>query len=410
MNVRVSGMGAMSILGKGLEEHRQGLFYKVKNQENQVSPYLPSPENLAKTPPDLRMIPLEEEKKYFEKLLGFHLSRNAVLALMALEEALKNAAWTIPDLVGKKVVIVMGTTAGCSGTDTNYIEDFVMDRSPDPATFKLSLRHNPSEILKSYLVMRGVVSAPDVFLINNACTSAADAVGLASKFISEGLYDIAFAGGADEILFQTFYGFSALQLVSKDFRSSPFDKNRNGLLLSEGAAVLCLENSKNPLKQIAPKGEILGYESTTEVFHQTSPSPDADGLSFISSELLKKSALQTSDILFINAHATGTPANDFSEGKFFVKNFPQTPVSATKGYTGHCLGAVGALEVIFCLLCMSEKKLPASYGFNELDPEIGLEPVREITPLNFEKTPVALSTSVGFGGVNSAILIKGAEL
>lgn len=409
MNVRVSGMGAMSILGKGIDEQRKRLFYKVKDQENQISPYLPTPENLSKTPPDLRMIPIENEQKYYENFLGFSLSRNAVMALTALDEALVGSGWEIGALKTKKIAVVLGTTAGCSGTDTQYIENFVMERSPDPHTFKPSLKRNPANILRDYLVARGVVSAPDIFLINNACTSAADAVGLGAKLIEVGKYDVVFAGGTDEILFQTYYGFSSLQLVSKNFLSAPFDKNRSGLLLSEGAAVLCLESSMVFDHRSAPHewGSLIGYESTTEVFHQTSPSPEADGLRHVTDSLLRESGLSAGDIDFINAHATGTPSNDLSEGRFFVKHFPHTKVTATKGYTGHCLGAVGALEVIFCLLCMEEKKLPATRGFHEVDPCIGLEPIRELTYVEFKKSPIALSTSVGFGGVNSALLIRG---
>lgn len=410
MHVLVTGMGAVSILGKGVAAHRQELFYKVKNQENQSSPYLPSPEKLALNPPDLKMIPIEEEKKYFEDILGLKLSRNTVFALDAFKECLKQAHWSFEELKGKRIAFVLGTTAGCSGTDTEYIENFVMERSPDPQYFKSTLKQNPSKILKTYLEAHGVNSGVETYIINNACTSSTDALGLGAKLLESGIYDVVFAGGADEILFPTYYGFSSLQLVSPDFRSSPFDKNRNGLLLTEGAAILCLEREADFLKRcplMAHQGTIIGYESTTEVFHQTSPNPEAEGLCEITATLLKKSELNVNDLSFINAHATGTPSNDFSEGNFFVKHLPTVKVTATKGYTGHCLGAVGALEAIICLLCMQEKKLPATVGFSETDPAIGLVPVKTVTDLEFDQAPIAYSTSVGFGGVNSGLLLKG---
>jgi len=410
MEVLVTGMGTLSILGKGVDAHRKELFYKVKNQEIPRSPYLPSREKLALNPPDLRMIPIEDEKKYFEDLLGLPLSRNSVLALAAFKECLAQSEWSFSELNGRRIAIVLGTTAGCSGTDTEYIENFVMDRSPDPSRFKQTLRQNPSQIIKKFAISQGVNSEVECYLINNACTSSTDAVGLGARLLEEGLYDVVFAGGADEVLFQTYYGFSSLQLVSPDFKSAPFDKNRNGLLLSEGAAILCLEKAadlKKRNEKLQPQGVLIGYESTTEVYHQTSPNPKAEGLMEVTTNILSKAGLVVSDIDFINAHATGTPSNDFSEGNFFMKELPNIKVSATKGYTGHCLGAVGAMEAIFCILSIQEKKLPATYGFQEVDPAIGLIPNQEVCELEFKKTPVAYSTSVGFGGVNSALLIRG---
>ncbi|MEZ4813719.1 MAG: beta-ketoacyl synthase N-terminal-like domain-containing protein [Bdellovibrionota bacterium] len=411
MSVCVTGMGALSILGKSLSAHAQVLFSPTQNGEKVALAYAPRVDRLSQTPPDLRMIEIEDEIAHFQQLLNCPLSRNGVLALCAFEESLVSAQLDISELQGKKIAFILGTTAGCSGTDTQYIEDFVMDRSPDPSSFRVMLRQNPAEVLRKYCVARGVSASFELMLVNNACTSATDALGLASKLLETEDYDFAFAGGTDEILFQTYYGFASLQLLSSHFRSSPFDKNRDGLLLTEGAAILCLEKAeKFNKRRLGAKafGEIIGYESVTETFHQTSSSPEAEGLTEATRKLLGKAQFSSSDIDFISAHATGTPNNDATEGAFFLKNFPNTKITATKGYTGHCLGAVGALEVIFCMLSFAEKKLPATLGFVEADPSIGIVPVKEVTPfVPFKKVPIALSTSVGFGGVNSILLLRG---
>ena len=156
------------------------------------------------------------------------MSRNALLALSAFEECLTQSRWTSGELQSKRVAFILGTTAGCSSTDTDYARNFVLDRSPDPEFFKASIRQNPAMILKKF---SGLANA-DIYVINNACTSASDAIGLGAQFLENDIYDVVFAGGSDEILFQTFYGFASLQLVSPDYQCRPFDKNRSGLLLT----------------------------------------------------------------------------------------------------------------------------------------------------------------------------------
>lgn len=398
MNVAVTGMGALSILGKGVAEHRANLF------QNNPPPYAPHAEQLNAAAPRLDMIPISPEIRHYSEILGITLSRNSTLALAAFEEAYKKSGWSLRELKNKKVAFIMGTTAGCSITDAAYFQSYALNEAPDPEGYKNAIKQSPALVLKK---LSGLENA-DIYLINNACTSSTDALGLGAKLLEQNKYDVVFAGGSDEIVFHSYCGFSSLQLVSPKFRCSPFDKKRDGLLLTEAAAVLCLERNDDAQKRKQPAlGYIIGYESVTESYHQTGPHPEAEGLQCITADILKKSNLKNEDLSFINAHATGTSSNDFSEGKFFARFMPNIPILATKGYTGHCLGAVGALEAIFCFLCFDEKKLPVSYGFTEVDPEVGIIPTLKTTPLDSNKTPHAYSTSVGFGGVNSGILLKG---
>ena len=398
MNVAVTGMGALSILGKGVAEHRVNLFQHAK------APYAPLAERMTQNPPKLDMIPLSQELRHYSEILGLTLTRNSALALAAFEEAFKESGWSLSELKNKKVAFIMGTTAGCSITNVEYFQSYALNEAPDPEGYKNAIKQNPALVLKKL----SSLDKADIYLINNACTSSTDALGLGAKLLEQNKYDVVFAGGSDEIVFHSYCGFSSLQLVSPKHRCSPFDKNRDGLLLTEAAAVLCLERSDDAKKRgQTSHGYIVGYESVTESYHQTGPHPDAEGLQTITADILKKADLKNQDLSFINAHATGTNSNDFSEGRFFARFMPEIPILATKGYTGHCLGAVGALEAIFCLLCFQEKKIPASYGFTEIDPEVGITPTLESTSINSSKTPIAYSTSVGFGGVNSGILLKG---
>jgi 3-oxoacyl-(acyl-carrier-protein) synthase len=397
VKIAATAFGANSILAKGISGHRDFLFSaSPKSPQFASAPLCAGPIQHSQV-----MIPIENELLHYGKLLGFPLSRNSALILAAFEECLLQSGWTLSELAAKRVAFIMGTTAGCSSTDANYAHSFCLDESPNPEAYNNGINQNPAGVLKKFCGLRDA----SVFLINNACTSSTDALGLGAKFLEQNKFDIVFAGGSDEVPFQASSGFGALQLVSPKNRCAPFDLNRDGLLLSEGASVVCLERTnERPMQNIL--GFVRGYESVAESFHQTGPHPDAEGLQSITTEVLKKNSISVSDIQFISAHGTGTPSNDLSEGKFYSRYLPGIPVLGTKGYTGHCLGAVGTLEAIFSWIALAEKKLPISFGFSELDPKISLRPTTEVTALR-NGPLLALSSSIGFGGVNSILLLEG---
>jgi 3-oxoacyl-(acyl-carrier-protein) synthase len=195
-------------------------------------------------------------------------------------------------------------------------------------------------------------------------------------------------------------GFSSLQLLSPE-PCRPFDKNRKGLNLGEGAGIMVLETAeRSRSKPIV--GRIRGYGTATDAYHLTAPHPEARGMKKALEQALAQAGAAVSDIAFINAHGTGTMTNDIAESLFFRTMLPQIPFVATKGCTGHTLGAAGAVEAVFAMAHLHRRRLPASPGFQESDPAAGTSPVSVPTDVD---SGLAMSQSLAFGGNNSVLLM-----
>jgi 3-oxoacyl-[acyl-carrier-protein] synthase-1/3-oxoacyl-[acyl-carrier-protein] synthase II len=337
---------------------------------------------------------------------GIHLSRDIPMTpcvyffLLALEQALKQAGLSAADLRGKRVGVCVGTTVGCTLNDEAFYRDFKSGLKPNLAAIERFLANNPALYLNEALELRGPAST-----INNACSSGADAVGQASEWLSDGLCDIAIAGGTDELSRIPYLGFSSL-LNTSSSPCRPFDAKRDGLNLGEGAGVLILEPKTSADKRgVQILAEIAGYGACTDAFHPTKPHPQGVGLERAIRRAL--GSIDPADICFINAHGTATAANDEVEGSTFARIFGKdVTVFGTKSYTGHTLGAAGAIEAIFTAMGLITGKIPPTAGFSEPDPACVITPTTEITEIKGNR---ALSTSLAFGGHNSALLIKGAS-
>lgn len=238
--------------------------------------------------------------------------------------------------------------------------------------------------------------------ITDACTSGADAVGIAADLIATGQCFCAICGGADALSLVPHTGFARL-MISSDTPCRPFDRNRNGLNLGEGAAALVLEDAAFAKRRNAPVlGRILGFGSASDAYHITAPHPEGRGLRDAIALALAQAAISQEDIAFVNAHGTATRENDRVEGQVLHALLPHTPVWGSKGGTGHTLGAAGALEAVLALAALHSGFVPATQGFVTPDPEIGFAPTREVQPVT---RPYALSTSLGFGGGNAALVL-----
>ncbi len=213
-------------------------------------------------------------------------------------------------------------------------------------------------------------------------------------------------GGADALDLVPHTGFARLMIYSNE-PCRPFDAKRKGLNLGEGSGMLLLESEASARRRGARiRGLIAGYGSACDAHHFTAPHPEARGLALAVDRALAEAGVEASGIAFVNAHATATRENDRTEGNFLASRFPGKPVWASKAVTGHTLGAAGALEAIFCLLALEKGTVPASWNFEEPDPETGLVPTLVQTPVS---GGLALSTSLGFGGGNAALVLAGAD-
>jgi 3-oxoacyl-[acyl-carrier-protein] synthase-1/3-oxoacyl-[acyl-carrier-protein] synthase II len=220
-------------------------------------------------------------------------------------------------------------------------------------------------------------------------------------WIETGVCDIVIAGGSDELCRTTYIGFTSLMITSQE-PCRPFDRDRKGLNLGEGAGVVIIEDYEHARKRGARwLAFINGYGSSADAYHPTAPHPDGLGLRRAIKTALAEAGVPPSGVAFINAHGTSTLDNDKVEGKVIADLFPAgAPVVSTKSYTGHTLGAAGAIEAVLTIKGLQDKLLPATLGFEKGEGVI--TPTLENTPIS---GTTAISNSLAFGGNNSALVI-----
>jgi len=324
--------------------------------------------------------------------------RTVELTIHALKEAIDQAC--LFDFSGIRLGICLGTTVASQLNDIAFYKEY---RQKGSASFQAVDR-----FLKGNLAC----AIADHFSINpkfcitvvNACSSGADAIGVGLSWLNSDLCDVVIAGGADELSRIPFAGFNALGVVS-DSLCAPFDRDRKGLNLGEGAGVLIMEKEATASKRgIKPELFINGYGLAADAYHLTSPHPQGKGLKKAIGIALNNAKIKPEDVSFINVHGTATRENDKSEGLVLKEVFGrEVKFTSTKGFTGHTLGAAGGLEAIFTALSLSCGWIPSSVGFMNMDPDIGISPVSKKTQIEGR---YALSTSLAFGGNNSALVIS----
>ncbi len=236
--------------------------------------------------------------------------------------------------------------------------------------------------------------------VSNACSSGASAIGEAFRLIKQGVLDVVLAGGADAPLCGLCVrGYGASGALSRAGLSRPFDRRRDGFVLSEGAAVLVLEDYGAALKRGARVyGEVVGYGNASDAYHQTVP--HSDGQADAVRAALREAGVEPEDVGYISAHATSTPVGDMTEARTIASLFGGVPVGTVKSMTGHMLGASGALEAAFALMVVHEGVLPPTPHLEE--PEYGLD---YVLGLREQGVKIVVSNSFGFGGVNAVLVI-----
>lgn len=317
--------------------------------------------------------------------------------LSALEEAAQQAGLELEAWRGRRVGVCLGTTVGCTLNDERFYRDFRAGMEPGLKAIHRFLDNNPAQFVNEALDLRGPVCT-----INNACSSGTDAVGQAREWIQDGLCEVVIAGGTDELSRIPYLGFSSL-LNTSEKPCRPFDARRDGLNLGEGAGVLIVESQDHAARRGAKAlVEVAGYGCSADAHHITAPHPGGAGL-----ERAVRQALADRDpgrVSFINAHGTATVPNDMVEGQTLARIFgSKVPVVGTKSYTGHALGAAGALEAVFTVQGLLLAEIPATIGFEQPDPECAVVPTTGPTRV---AGTYAISTSLAFGGTNSAILMS----
>lgn len=248
-----------------------------------------------------------------------------------------------------------------------------------------------------------------------ACASGTHSIGEAYRNIKHGYSDVILAGGAESTICEIgIAGFASLTALSrqtdKDKGSRPFDKDRDGFVMGEGAGILVLESLEHAQKRGAKIiAEVVGYGANCDAYHMTAPNPDGSGAGKAIKFALNEAGIEPEQVDYVNAHGTSTPANDSSEATAIHYGLGEygskVPVSSTKSMTGHLLGAAGGVEAVVLLEALEHQFLPPSINIENMDPEIDLNIIKNQSQNASVK--YALSNSLGFGGHNAVILMKG---
>ncbi|MCK5162523.1 MAG: beta-ketoacyl-[acyl-carrier-protein] synthase family protein [Desulfobacula sp.] len=391
ISVSVAGTGCISALGLNVNDCMQNMFANVRNT---TFPNCFSTDHPVKYP--VFQIPDKFNPRI--SLKNNDLTLTAQLGLAAVYQALEDAKIDPCDLKTRRVGVCMGTTVGCTLNNDQFYIDYKQDKSPGMDPVKRFLNSNPAAVVVKEFDLEGPVQS-----VVTACASGTDAIGIGASWIKAGLCDLVIAGGTDELCRVTYNGFISLMITDRN-PCRPFDQKRNGLNLGEGAGALILTAvpQKTSLSS-RHKCFMTGYGSACDAYHLTAPKPDGQGLKKALKQVLKQSGLDRSDIGFINAHGTGTKDNDQVEDLVLSEVLPGVPFFSTKGYTGHTLGAAGAIEAVFTIQNLINEKIPASIGFSNKDETLKSSPVRKAQKLSCK---AAISESIAFGGNNSTLLFS----
>lgn len=350
-------------------------------------------------------------EEYIEKKEARKMDRFTHYALAASMMAAKDANLTITEEMAPRVGVWIGS--GIGGMETHEQQFLTFQergvRRVSPFFVPMMIPDMASGQVSIYLGAKGVNSCSVT-----ACASGTNSIGDAFKVIERGDADVMITGGAEApIVTMAIAGFSANTALSMNpdvnSASRPFDKNRDGFVIGEGAGILILEEYEHA-KQRGAKiyAEIVGYGATGDAHHITAPAPNGEGAARAMKMALDDANVEPNQVGYINAHGTSTPYNDLFETQavktVFGEHAYQLAMSSTKSMTGHLLGAAGGIEAIFSVLALKEGILPPTTNLVEPDPECDLDYVPNVA----RKADVnyALSNSLGFGGHNACLLFK----
>ena len=391
--VLVSGFGIISSIGTGISETLTSLLSlrsgvdQIHLLQTSLRDQLPAAE-IKYTDTELaRMAGLPGPQ-------GF--TRTTLLGIIAAEEAIRNAQIE-PDPAFRTGLISATTVGGMCKTELVYY-DFLTNDSQNTYIYTHDCGES-TERIADILNITGFVST-----INTACSSSANAIMFGTRLIKNNLLDRVIVGGTDALSKFTLNGFNTLMILDTK-PSRPFDENRAGLNLGEGAGYLVLESEEASLdKKILC--EIKGYGNASDAYHQTASSENGIGAHMAMKMAIDSANLELHDIDYINLHGTGTENNDLSEGRAIENLFDGTPprFSSTKPFTGHTLGASGSIEAILSILAINNGLIFPNLNFETPMKELKIRP--EVNLIRNVEMRNVLSNSFGFGGNNSSLILS----
>ena len=405
--VVITGLGVISAIGSGKEAFWEALR-KGKCGIRQVDKFdaSPYPTQFAAQLNGFDFSP------YIDAKWSRRMDLTSQMAVAAAKMAVKDAKLDLDKADRERVGVVVGTAMAGHA--------FILEQH-DVYRTKGPMKINPFTALTvfpdapaSFISIELGLNGPS-FSLATACSSALDAVGYAFNAIRKRELDVILMGGAEATVFpQAFSAFCMLRAMSQrnddpERASRPFDKERDGFVLGEGAGMLVLEDLEHAKRREAHiYAEIAGFGMTCDAYHMTAPEPSGKQATRAIQIALKDAGVKPTDVDYINAHGTSTPLNDKTETlvikQVFGRHAYQVPVSATKSMIGHLIGAAGAVELIATTLALEHQLIPPTINYEIPDPECDLDYVPNVA--RKATIDVALKNSFGFGGKNSALVVK----
>ncbi len=403
----VTGMGAISPLGHSANQSWENAIHGVSG----VGPItqFDTSDYLVKIACEVKDFRPED---YMEAREARRRDRFTQLAAVAAQEAMRQSGLDVKAEKPERIGLIISSAIGGLKTLQDSIFTLKEDgpRRLSPFVIPMLMSNGAAGMMAIEYGMTG-----PSFSVASACASGADGIGTAWMMLRSGMIDVALTGACESTITPIGIGaFDRLGAMSRrndDFSMTPqpFDKNRDGLVMGEGAAVLVLESEAHARARGAEiLAELAGYAATADAFHITAPAEDGAGGALAMKLALNASGVNPEDVDYINAHGTATPLNDISETRAIKSAFGKLayniPVSSTKSMTGHMMGATGALEATFCVQAVRNNVIPPTIHYQTPDPECDLDYVpnqaREMT------VNVAISNAFGFGGHNAVLVVK----
>ncbi|MDE6515661.1 MAG: beta-ketoacyl-[acyl-carrier-protein] synthase family protein [Bacteroidales bacterium] len=388
MGIVVTGIGMVSALGLGVEQ----AIGKMRQGRSGISSY---PVVLT-TGNRLPVGELPMTNGELHALAGIpeteHLSRTALLGILATREALSDAHVD----GSKRIGLVSATSVGGMDLTEHFFVDFL--RNPQSGRLRNVRMHDcaaSTDAIARYAGINGYVTT-----VSTACSSAANAIMMGVKLLKHRLVDCVVAGGCDALSTFTLNGFKSLMILDEQ-PCRPFDEHRAGLNLGEGAGYVVMQREE---EVDAYYGHLVGYANRNDAYHQTASSATGDGAYLAMREALAMTGLSPADVGYINVHGTGTANNDAAESAALIRLFGEKmpPFSSTKGFTGHTLAAAGGIEAVLSVLSVKRGYVYPNIRFSTPITGYGLVPQCDFGEYN--NTGVVLTNSFGFGGNCSALV------
>ncbi len=394
MKIAITGMGMVSAIGNNVAENLESLL--AQKTGIRKAEYLDS--KLVEThlfgEIKLTNAQLQEELGLQADML---FSRTSLLGIKAVKEALSNLSTSD----GLRCGLISGTTIGGMDRSEGFYREYVTENKKERITDLLT--HDcgdTTQKIADYFGLHNFVNT-----ISTACSSSANAIMMGANLLKTGKLDRVIVGGVDPLSYFTANGFNSLMILDTDW-CKPFSANRKGLNLGEGAAFLILETEEAANQRGSEiVAYVSGYANANDAYHQTASSPDGRGATMAMQGALDMAELNPADIQYINAHGTGTNNNDESESTAIHNIFKEAkpPISSTKSYTGHTLGAAGSIEAVFSVLALREQVVFPNLNHQEPIAENDWLPVTEVSKTKIQNI---LSNSFGFGGNNSSLVFS----